>query len=84
LPSFSHPNLALLTACLITFLCDAHYSVLKKEAAYSSETLVGFQRIARLYIPDDKTLRSHRCDNFKLKKKELSYFTDSLYFLCDC
>jgi hypothetical protein len=36
---------------------------MKKEALYFSETSVDLQRTTWLYIPDDKTLHNHRCEN---------------------
>jgi hypothetical protein len=36
--------------------CFAYSSTLKIEATYSSDTLVDFQRTARDYIPEDRTL----------------------------
>jgi hypothetical protein len=38
-------------------------STLKTEATCSSEALVDFQRSTRRYIPEDRTLRNHRCEN---------------------
>jgi hypothetical protein len=39
------------------------FLVLKTEPTYSSETSADFQRTRRRYIPEDKTLRNHRCEN---------------------
>jgi hypothetical protein len=39
--------------------CLAYSSTLKMEASFSSETSVDFQRIARRYIPGDRTLHSY-------------------------
>jgi hypothetical protein len=39
------------------FPCLAYSSNLKMEATCSSETSVDFQRTARRYIPEDKTLK---------------------------
>jgi hypothetical protein len=33
--------------------------------AYSSETSFYFQRATRHYIPEDRTLHNHRCENLK-------------------
>jgi hypothetical protein len=33
------------------------------ESARSSETSAGFQRTTPSYIPEDRTLHCHRCDN---------------------
>jgi hypothetical protein len=35
------------------------------EATYFSETSVDFQRITRRYIPEDRTLHNHRCENLR-------------------
>jgi hypothetical protein len=40
-------------------------STLKVEATCSSETSVGFQGTTRRYIPGDKTLNNHGCENLK-------------------
>jgi hypothetical protein len=45
--------------------CSAYSSNLKMEETCSSETSVDFQRPTRRYIPEDKTLHYHRCQNFK-------------------
>jgi hypothetical protein len=47
--------------CLIS--CLAYASNLKIEATCSSETSVDFERTTRRYIPEDKTLHNHRCEN---------------------
>jgi hypothetical protein len=33
------------------------------EETFSSETFVDFQRTTRRYIPEDRTLHNHRCEN---------------------
>jgi hypothetical protein len=43
----------------------AHSSTLKMEAICSVETTVDFQQTTRRYIPEDRTLRNHRCNNPK-------------------
>jgi hypothetical protein len=45
--------------------CSAYSSTLKMETICSSETSVDFQRVTRRYIPEDKTLHNHRCENLK-------------------
>jgi hypothetical protein len=35
------------------------------EAICSSETSVDFQRATRPYIPEDRILHNHRCENLK-------------------
>jgi hypothetical protein len=43
--------------------CLAYLSILKIEAACSSETSVGFQRTARRYIPEQGTLQTNNANN---------------------
>jgi hypothetical protein len=45
--------------------CSVYSSTLKMEATWSSEASVGFQRTSRHYIPEDRTLHNHRCENLK-------------------
>jgi hypothetical protein len=45
--------------------CLAYSSIQKMEAISSSETSVDFQRTTRRYIPEDRILHNHRCENFK-------------------
>jgi hypothetical protein len=45
--------------------CSAYSSTMKMEAMCSSETSVDFQRAIRRYIPKDRTLHNHRCENLK-------------------
>jgi hypothetical protein len=35
------------------------------EATCTYETTVDFQRTTRPYIPEDRTLHNHRCENLK-------------------
>jgi hypothetical protein len=35
------------------------------EAMFSSETLVDFHRTTWRYIPEDRTLYNHRCENLE-------------------
>jgi hypothetical protein len=35
------------------------------EATFSSETSPDFQRNARPYFPDDRTIHNHECENLK-------------------
>jgi hypothetical protein len=44
---------------------SAYYSTLKNESIYLSETSVEFQRTARRYVPEDSTIRNHRCENLE-------------------
>jgi hypothetical protein len=46
-------------------------STMKMEAICSSETLVHFQRTTWLYILEDSTLHSHRCEHLKTYSKVL-------------
>jgi hypothetical protein len=48
-----------------TLVYSFAYSILKMEAICSSGTLVTFQHSTRRYIPEDITLRNHRCQNLK-------------------
>jgi hypothetical protein len=45
--------------------CLAYSSALKIEAICSSETSIDFHGTSRSYIPKDRTLHTHRCENFK-------------------
>jgi Fe2+ transport system protein B len=45
--------------------CFACFSTLKIEAICSSEMSVHFQQTTRYYIPDDRTLHNHHCENLK-------------------
>jgi hypothetical protein len=45
--------------------CLACSSTLEREVTWSSETLVDFQRTTLHYIPEDRTLHNHRCENLK-------------------
>jgi hypothetical protein len=46
----------LLAICFPLISCFAYFSTLKIEATCSSETLAGFQRTTRRYVPEDRTL----------------------------
>jgi hypothetical protein len=45
--------------------CLAYSSTLKIQATCYSETSVDFQRTTRRYIPNDRTLLNHFCENLK-------------------
>jgi hypothetical protein len=45
--------------------CLAYSSTLKMEATCSSETSVDFQQATLHYIPEDRTLHTHLCENLK-------------------
>jgi hypothetical protein len=61
----SEINVALLATCFSLVSCFTYFSTLKTKAICSSETFVDFQRITRCYIPEDRTLHNHRCENQK-------------------
>jgi hypothetical protein len=50
-------------ASIVLVSCSAHFSTLKMEAI--SEMSVDFQRTTRRYIPEDRNLHNHRCENIK-------------------
>jgi hypothetical protein len=60
--------MALLAACFMLVSCLAYSSALKLEATWFSETLVEFQRTTCRYIPEDRILHSHGCENLKSYK----------------
>jgi hypothetical protein len=47
------------------FLSENSFSTLKMEAICSSETSVDIQGNTRHYIPEECTVRKHRCENLK-------------------
>jgi hypothetical protein len=55
----------LLATCFMLVSCLAYSSTLKMEARCFSETSVDFQRTTRRYIPEDRTLHNHRCENLR-------------------
>jgi hypothetical protein len=59
MPAVSLPPVFTLVSCF------AYYSNLKMEAAHSSENSIDFQRTKRYYIPEDRTVHNHRCENLK-------------------
>jgi hypothetical protein len=54
--------------------CSAYFSTLKMETIFSSETSVDFQRTTRSYIPEDSTLRNHRCENLNSKDFNFTFY----------
>jgi hypothetical protein len=56
-------NLAEFETCMTLVFCLACISTLKTEVAFSSETLVDFQRTTRCHINEDRTLYSNCDDN---------------------
>jgi hypothetical protein len=57
--------------------CSACCLLQNMEAICSSETSVNFHRTVRLYIPKDRTLRSHWCENLKSDNKKAYQFNDN-------
>jgi hypothetical protein len=45
--------------------CSAYSSTLKMEATCSSEMSVSFQRTTWRYIPEDRILHNHQCENLR-------------------
>jgi hypothetical protein len=62
----------MLAICFIVVYCLAYSSTLKKEATYSTETLVDFQRTTRRHIPQYRAFHIHRCENAK-SFKDVNY-----------
>jgi hypothetical protein len=61
--------------------CSAYSSTLKTEVTYSSETSVYCQWTAWCYVPEDRTLRNHCCENLKSYKHPVSLIKpQSSYF----
>jgi hypothetical protein len=56
---------ALFAPCFMLISCLAYPSTLKMEVTCSTETSVDFQRTTWRYIPEDRTLHNHRCENVK-------------------
>jgi hypothetical protein len=56
--------------CFTLVSCLAYSSILKMETIFSSETSVHFQRTTRRYVPEDRTLHNHRCENLKFQNNE--------------
>jgi hypothetical protein len=55
----------LLTSCFTLVSCLAYSSTLEIEGTCSYETSVAFQRTARRYVPENRTLHDHLCESFK-------------------
>jgi hypothetical protein len=51
------------TPCFMLASYLSYSSTLKMEATSSSETSVEFQGTTRRYIPEDRKLHSHGCEN---------------------
>jgi hypothetical protein len=54
---------AFLAACFMLVSCLVYSSTMELEATRSSETSVDFRRTRRRYIPEDRTIHNHRCEN---------------------
>jgi hypothetical protein len=57
-----------LSTCFMLETCLAHSSNLKVETIYSYETSIDFQRNTLRYIPEERIVCSHRCENLKSYK----------------
>jgi hypothetical protein len=55
----------LISTCFTLIYCLAYNLTLKMNAKYSSEMSVEFQQTTWRYIPEDRTLHNHRCENLK-------------------
>jgi hypothetical protein len=60
---FESPARFILVSCL------AYSSALKIEVICSSEISIDFDGTTQSYIPKDRILHTHRCENFKLYVK---------------
>jgi hypothetical protein len=65
------------SACFISVSCSAYTWTLKMEATCSSKPSADFRRATWRYIPENVTLRNHRCENLKSYKPIID-FTDLL------
>jgi hypothetical protein len=50
---------------LMSVSCSIYSLTLKMEATYFSEMSFDIQRTIRRYIPEDRTVHNHRCENLK-------------------
>jgi hypothetical protein len=71
----SSPLQAVLAICFFEISCLAYFSTLRVKAKYTSEESVEFQRIIRYFIPNDRTLHNHSCENL------ISYFSIAFFTL---
>jgi hypothetical protein len=58
-------GIALLATCFMPVSCLAYSLLQKMEETYSSRILADFQRTTQHYIPEDRTLHNHCCENLK-------------------
>jgi hypothetical protein len=56
---------ALIVACFMLVSCLAYFSTLKMKATSSTKTLVDFEETTWHFIPEDRTLHNHGCENLK-------------------
>jgi hypothetical protein len=66
-PVFLHTWFALLAGCLMLVSCLAYYSTMKMYAICSSKKSVDFHQTIWHYVPEDRILHSHHCENLKSK-----------------
>jgi hypothetical protein len=67
-----------IVTCFTLVLCLAYSLNQKMEATCSSETSLDFQRTTWRYIPEERTLRNHRCENLKSYKRKRCILPHSL------
>jgi hypothetical protein len=60
-----HCKLPCLPPAFMLISCLAYSSTPQMEVICASKTLGGFQRTTPRYIPEDRTLHNHRCENLK-------------------
>jgi hypothetical protein len=68
-------------ACFMLVSRLAYSSTLKMEAICSSETSVDVHRNARRYIPEDRALHNHRCNNLKSSISFFDFPSDKVLLL---
>jgi hypothetical protein len=69
--SQSSKKATLLSICFTTVSCLAYFRPWKWRRHAPPKRLVDFQRTIRRYIPEDRTLDNHRCENIKSYKGNL-------------
>jgi hypothetical protein len=70
---------ALLATCLMLVSCVAYSSTLKMEVTCCFKTLADFQQTTQQYIPENRNLRNHCCEN--LKYYSLPFFPADIQFI---